>query len=116
MRDLALLVAGALATFVAIVHGALLEFRVMPRTRIEPQRIRRLLRAVCQMSTVDWIGIGILLMAAPSFGSQTARHWVIAAAVVVCGFAAAGNAWATRGPHPGWVLMSCVVVLALLGL
>jgi hypothetical protein len=73
------------------------------------------LRGIWQASTVDWIGMGVLLIAAPAFGSQAARHWVIAVAVVVYGYAAVGNAVATRGRHIGWCLMSGVVALALMG-
>jgi hypothetical protein len=49
------------------------------------------------------------------FGSQVARHWVIAVAVVMYGYAAVGNAVATRGRHIGWWVMSSVVALALMG-
>jgi hypothetical protein len=115
MRDLALRAAGALAILVAVVHGAIAEFHVFAKANIEPQPTRRLLRLVWQMSTVDWIAIGVLLMAAPRLGSQ-ARHWIVAVAVVVYGCAAAGNAAATRSWHAGWILMSCVVALALAGL
>ena len=115
MRDLALQVAGVLAILVAIGHGAVGELRVFAKARIEPQRTRNLLRGIWQASTVDWIGIGVLLIAAPAFGSQAARHWVIAVAVVVYGYAAVGNAVATRGRHMGWCLMSGIVALALMG-
>ena len=116
MRDLALQVAGVLAILVAIAHGATAELRVFPRAHIDPGRTRKLLRLMWQASTVDWIGVGVLLVAAPWLGSQIARHWVIAVAVVVYGYAAVGNAVASRGRHPGWILMTCVVVLALRGL
>jgi hypothetical protein len=115
MRDLALQAAGVLAVLVAIAHGAIAELRVFPRARIEPQWMRCLLRGIWQASTVGWIGIGVLLIAAPAFGSPAARHWVIAVAVVVYGYAAVGNAVATRGRHVGWYLMSVVIALALLG-
>jgi hypothetical protein len=116
MRDLALQAAGALAIVVAIAHGAIAELRVFPNARIEPQRTRNLLRGVWQASTVDWIGIGVLLIAAPWLGSQVARQWIIAVAVVVYGYAAVGNALVTRRPHPGWIGMSCAIALALAGL
>jgi hypothetical protein len=116
MRDLALQAAGVLAICVAIAHGALGELRVFTKAHIEPQWTRRLLHLIFHASTVDWIGIGVLLIAAPWLGSQVARHWVIAVAVVVYGYAAIGNAMAIRGPHAGWILMSCVVALALAGL
>ncbi len=115
MRDLALQAAGALAILVAIAHGAIGELRVFARARIEPQRTRHLLRGIWQASTLDWIGFGVLLIAAPAFDSPVARRWVIAVAVVVYGYAAVGNAVATRGRHVGWCLMGIVVALALMG-
>jgi hypothetical protein len=30
-------------------------------------------------------------------------------------FGAVVNLWATRGPHPGWMLMAAALVLILLG-
>ena len=116
MRDLALQAAGALAILVAIAHGAIAELRVFAKAHIEPQGTRILFRGVWRASTVDWIALGLLLIAAPSFGSQTARQWIIAVAVAVYGYAAVGNAVATRGRHVGWCLMSGVIVLALMGL
>jgi hypothetical protein len=116
MRDLALQGAGVLAILVAIAHGIIAELRVFANARIEPRRTRDLLRMVWQASTVDWIGMGVLLIAAPALGSQAARQWVIAVAVVVYGYAAVGNAVATRGRHVGWYLMGSVVALALVGL
>jgi hypothetical protein len=114
MRDLAPQAAGVLAILVAIGHGIAAERRVFPNARIEPKRTRDLLRGVWQASTVDWIGMGVLLIAAPALGSQAARQWVIAVAVVVYGYAAVGNAVVTRGRHWGWCLMISVVALALI--
>src|ERR1044071_7310465 len=116
MRDLALQAAGLLAIVVAIAHGAIAELRVFSRTQIEPRRGRTLLRMVGQASTVDWIGLGVLLIATPALGSEVARHWVIAVAVVVYGYGTVGNAVVTRGRHPGCWLMAGVIALALLGI
>ena len=116
MRDLALKAAGVLAILVAIAHGMTAELQVFPRARIESQRTRRLLRFVWQASTVGWIGLAIFLIAAPAFGSQAARQWIIAVAVLVYGYAAVGNAVVTGGRHFGWVLMVGVLALALIGL
>ena len=74
MRDLALQAAGVLAILVAIAHGIIVERKVFARVRIEPQRTRGLLRMLCQASTVDWIGIGVLLIAAPALGSDAPVH------------------------------------------
>jgi hypothetical protein len=116
MRDLALQAAGVAAILVAIAHGLIAELRVFARTRIDPPRARGLLRMVWQASTVDWIAIGILLILAPTLGSHVARQCVVAVAVVVYGYAAIGNAIATRGRHFGWILMGGVIALALIGL
>jgi len=72
MRDLALQAAGALAILVAIAHGIIVELQVFAKACIEPQRTRNVLRGVSQSSTVDWIGIGVLLIVAPALGSQVA--------------------------------------------
>jgi hypothetical protein len=116
MRDLTLQAAGGLAILVAILHGAIAELRVFARSHIEPRGTQRLLRMVWQASTIDWIGIGVLLIAAPALGSESARRWVIAVAVVVYGYGAVGNAVVTRGRHVGWCLMGIVIALALMGL
>jgi hypothetical protein len=116
MRDLALQISGVLAILVAVAHGVLGETRVFARARIEPAWARRLIRGVWQCSTVAWLGGGILLLAAPSMSSEPARRWIIAVLVVVYGFGAVGNAWASRGRHYGWIAMTAVIALALLGL
>jgi hypothetical protein len=115
MRDIALQAAGGLAIVVALIHGMIGEFRVFARIPIEPQRTRNLLRMVWQASTIDWIGVGILLMAAPVFGSPDARHWIVAVATLIYGYAAIGNAIASHGRHIGWVLMVVVVALIIIG-
>ena len=113
MRDITLQAAGALAILTAIVHGVIAEWRIFATARIEPRGTRKLLRIIWQASTVDWIGVGILLMATPYLNSEAARHAVIALAVLVYGYAAIGNAVATRGRHPGWLLMVVVVGLSV---
>ncbi len=107
--------AGLLAILVAILHGAIAELQVFPRAQIPSPRTRRLLRMVWQASTVDWICIGALLIAAPGLGSESARHGIIAAAIVAYGYATIGNAVASRGRHPGWCLMAAVVGLSVVG-
>ena len=116
MRDLALQASGALAILVAVIHGAIAELRVFPKARIESRTARRLLRMVWQCSTVDWICIGVLLIATPGLGSETARRWIVAAAVAAYSYGAVGNLLVSRGRHIGGYLMGCAVALALIGL
>jgi hypothetical protein len=47
--------------------------------------------------------------------SEPARHWIVATLALVFAFAALGNAWATRGRHFGWAVLSAVVALAIAG-
>ena len=116
MRNLLVELAGILALAVSVVHGVLGETKVFPKARIEPEWARRLIRLVWQASTVAWICLAILLIAAPGMGSEAARGWIIAMSIVTFGAAAIGNAWATRGRHFGWVAMTMVVGLAASGL
>jgi hypothetical protein len=67
---------------------------------------------VWQASKVAWIGLAVLLIAAPGFGSDAARQWIVAMSIVTFGFAALASAWATRGHHVGWMLQTVVVGLA----
>lgn len=115
MRDLLLNAAGALAIFVALVHAVLGETKVFANSHIEPPRMRTLLRLVWHAGAVGWAALGALLMLAPRFGSETARAWIVALAVATFAAAAAGNAYATRGKHPGWVLLAIVIAAAVAG-
>lgn len=118
MRDLLLQAAGIVAIAVAVVHGVIGETRIFaasPRITIEPPRVRLLLRLIWLAGTVAWIGCGVLLIAAPSFASDPARHWIVATIGVVLAAGALGNALASRGRHVGWVLMGAAVVLAAAG-
>ncbi|CAN0507671.1 unnamed protein product, partial [Phaeothamnion confervicola] len=81
MRDLAMQAAGGIAILTAIIHGVLGETKVFAHARIEPARIRLLLRLIWQCGTVAWIGFGVLLVAAPYMGSEAARLWITGATV-----------------------------------
>jgi hypothetical protein len=115
MRDLLLQAAGVAAIVVALIHGWLGETKILARATVEPERIRTLMRVVWQAGTVAWIGGGVLLIAAPWMASDPARHWIVATMALVFAFGAAGNAFATRGRHYGWLALSAVVALAVAG-
>jgi hypothetical protein len=110
MRDILLQCSGAVAILVALIHGVLGETKVFARATIEPPRLRTLIRLVWQAGTVAWIGGG-----APWMASEPARHWIVATTAVVFAFAALCNAWALRGRHVGWVMLSAVVAMAVAG-
>ena len=115
MHDLLLQLAGVVGIAAAVAHGVIGEAKIFPRVRIEPQRLRLLMRLVWQCSTVAWMSLAVLLIVAPKLGAD-ARAWIIAMSIVTFGLAAVGNAWATRGRHFGWVALAVVVGLAATGL
>jgi hypothetical protein len=115
MRDIMLQCAGVAGIVVAIIHGVLGETKVFVRAKIEPENLRTLIRLVWQAGTVAWIGGGVLLLVAPSLGSESARHWIVATTVAVYAFAVAANAWWSRGRGFGWKALGVVVALAVAG-
>jgi hypothetical protein len=115
MRDLLLQVSGIAAIAVALIHGVLGETRLFARATIEPARLKTLIRLVYQAGTVAWIGGGVLLIAAPSMGSETARHWIIVTIALVYGAGVLANAWWSHGRHFGWMALGGVIVLAVAG-
>jgi hypothetical protein len=116
MKDLLVQSAGVLGLIVSVIHGVLGETVVFAKARIEPERLRLLIRLVWQCGTVAWIGIATLLIAAPYMGSAAARDWIIGVGVAIYGFGVAANAWATRGRHFGWLALAAVIGLAMSGL
>jgi hypothetical protein len=63
----------------------------------------------------SWFLGGLALIAAANWFEQDAR---VATGLFVGGlylFAALGNFWATRGLHPGWMLMAVALILIIFG-
>jgi hypothetical protein len=115
MRDILLQCAGVAAILVALIHGVIGETKLFARATIEPASARTLLRLVWQAGTAAWIGGGVLLIAAPSMASESARHCIVITIASVYAFGALGNAWWSRGRHFGWMALGAVVVLAAAG-
>ena len=115
MRDIILQCAGVAGIAVSLIHGVLGETKVFAKATIQPESLRTLIRLVWQAGTVAWIGGAVLLLAAPSMGSESARHWIIITVVAIYAFAAAANAWWSRGRGFGWKALTVVVGLAVAG-
>jgi hypothetical protein len=116
MRNLFLWASGTLGLLATSAHAVLSETHVFAHVRIDPERLKVLIHGVWHCGTVAWACIAVLLIAAPSMGSQVARHWIVGAAVAVYVPAVIVNAWATQGRHFGWALFAIVVGLAVAGL
>jgi len=115
MRDFLIQVSGAMTIVLATIHLVLGETRVLARIRRSSVPNLSLLRAIWLNGGLAWIAVGILLIKAPSFGSQNARNWIVAMAVVVLGSAAIGNLWCFKGKHFGGPLLAVAIALAIAG-
>ncbi len=122
LHDAALAAAGILGSGVAVVHGVLTQ-KLMVRPLEAMSRadgrlggsIRRLVALLLHFSTFVWFLGGIaLVMAAMRFGHD-ARLATCVAVGTSYAFGAVGNLWATRGRHPGWVLMAVALTLIAVG-
>jgi hypothetical protein len=122
-QDTFLALAGLIGGGTAIVHGVLIQRLVVrpveasfgsePRT---PKAIRRLVPLLMQFSTFAWLLGGLALIAAAGWLNPQAR---LVTGLLVGSFylfAAIGNCWATRGRHPGWMLMTAALALIAAGL
>jgi hypothetical protein len=72
------------------------------------------LRSGGYFSTISWFLGGLALIAAAICFEQDAK---LATGLVGCLylFGAVGNLWATRGRHPGWMLMAAALILIVFG-
>jgi hypothetical protein len=120
-HDAALIIAGLIGSFGAVVHGMLTQshlvvpVRELAAARISPP-IQRLVTILLQFSTFNWFIGGLALIVAACVFGREAR---LATGLLVGGsylFATLGNLWATRGRHPGWIVYGAALSLTLYGL
>ncbi|HEX7967532.1 MAG TPA: hypothetical protein VF502_04890 [Stellaceae bacterium] len=120
-QDAALGMAGIIGGGTAVVHGILVQ-RLMVRPIAElladkrmAASIKRLVPGLLHFSTVTWFLGGLALIAAAIGFGHDAR---LATGLCVGGlylYGALGNLWATRGRHPGWMLMAAALILIAFG-
>lgn len=121
-QSAALAMAGVIGGLTAVIHGVLIHrlvvrpveaaFLAEPRT---PRAIRRLVPLLMQFSTFAWLLGALALVVAAQWFEPQAR---LVTGLLVGGlylFGALGNFWATRGRHPGWMLMAAALVLIAVG-
>ncbi|MEO8113472.1 MAG: hypothetical protein ABI655_03755 [Phenylobacterium sp.] len=119
-QDAALGLAGVVGSSVGVVHGVLTQrLMVRPIAALAEKRlagtIRRMVPLLMHYSTVSWFAGGLALIAAALWFGPDAR---LATGLLVGGgylYGALGNLWATRGRHPGGMLMAAAVVLIAVG-
>ncbi|MGA7085976.1 MAG: hypothetical protein WB005_22795 [Pseudolabrys sp.] len=121
-HDAALGMAGVVGSCVAVFHGILVQrlmvrpfeefFRTDKRTAAS---VRRLVPLLLHFSTISWFLGGLALIAAANCFKHDAK---LATGLFVGSlylFSAVGNLWATRGSHPGWMLMAAALILIVFG-
>lgn len=116
----ALVAAGAVAAITATIHGKLLDpLIVTPLLKGSGDGMRRparaLVRPLLHVSTVDWFTGGIALIATGLWVDGPGRIAIGLLVGTQLSYAMAANAWATRGRHPGWILMAVAVALIIAG-
>lgn len=121
--NLALVAAGIIGCVTAVIHGVIVrKILVAPATRLmsesgTPRSIIGLVGPLIQFSTFAWLLAGIALIIVGAGGAPDARWSVGLMAAALFLYGAVGNAWATRGRHPGWVMMAlaCGLIAYALG-
>jgi len=121
-QTIVLTVAGAVGAFVAVVHGVLVQrwlVRPIEDLAVAGGRMaastRRMVPLLLHFSTAAWFLGGLALVAAALWFGPSAR---LTAALFVGGlylYGAVGNLWASRGRHPGWMLMAVALALIVAG-
>jgi len=121
-QSAALGLAGLIGSFTAVVHGILTQ-RLMVRPieafllsdRRTSAPIRRLVPMLLHFSTIVWFLGGLALIAAALWFDRDARFATGLFVGSTYLFATLGNLWATRGRHPGWMLMAAALILIVFG-
>ena len=118
MQHFALLVAGLIGAATAIFHGIVTQrLMVKPIDRRLAAAdgvsitIRRIVPPLLHYSTYSWLVGGLALVIAANGAGAETRLWVSLLVGAEFLYAAIANAWATRGRHPGWMLMAAAVGL-----
>lgn len=122
-QDAALIMAGIIGGGVALVHGVLVQRlmvkpfeEVFASDRRMAGGVKRLVPLLLHFSTIFWLLGGLALAAAAICLDREAK---LATGLFVGSlylFGALGNLWATRGRHPGWMLMGAALILIGFGL
>lgn len=118
MQNLLLSLAGLIGAATAIFHGIVTHrLMVVPIDRRladaagVSMTIRRIVPPLLQYSTYSWLAGGIALVIAANVAGAETRLWISLLVGAEFLYAAIANLWATRGRHPGWVLMAAAVTL-----
>lgn len=118
MQHVALLLAGMIGGATAIFHGVVthrLMVRPIDRRLVGApgvsMTIRRIVPPVLHYSTYSWLVGGIALIVVAYSAQPDARRAISLLVGSMFLYGAVANLWATRGRHPGWLLLAVAVAL-----
>lgn len=123
LADLLLAGAGLLGTVTAVLHGFIMQKRIVaPLAEMiaADGRLRgasaKLVAPLLHVSTTAWLASGIVLLVLAVRPDIPGRPTVSMLAGAIYFYAAVLNGAATRWRHPGWLLMALAcLLLALAG-
>ena len=123
MQHIALTLAGLIGGATAIFHGIVtqrlmvnpIDRRLSDAAGVSPT-IRRIVPPLLHYSTYSWLIGGVALVIAANIAGTETRLSVGLLVGATFLYAAVANAWATRGRHPGWMLMAVAVALIAIDL
>lgn len=116
MDTILLMIAGALGVATALIHGYLGETRIIALAAFPSRQARGFVRAIWQLSTTIWISGSLVIAAAPfAFADPLQRRLVLALACLPMVYGLVCNAWISRGRHFGWMALSTVIGITVLG-
>ena len=120
LQDWALVSAGVIGGAVALIHGVLTQKLMVAPVSADvrlPLVIRRLVAALLQFSTYNWLlgGVALVAVVVMAVGPQArlAVGLLVGSSYL---FGVVGNFWGTRGRHPGWALYAVSLGLIVFGL
>lgn len=123
LQEISLIAAGVIGAATATIHGVLMQrFMVAPIGHELAEHGRtsapllRLLPVLMHFSTFAWFASGAGLVIVAIAGTRDMQVAVSMGVGALYAFGVAGNAWATRGQHPGWVLLLLACLLIVAGL
>ena len=114
--EIALVTSGCIGSFVAVVHGALMQKLMIPpilANTSHSQTSRRLIPLLLHFSTFCWLLGGMALIATPFLTNSSIILTISTFVGVLYTFGTIGNLWGTKGRHPGWMLLAIAVGLII---
>jgi len=119
IQDWALVASGSIGAIVAVIHGIILQKRMMPLIIGQsglPAVYQRLIPVLLHFSTFCWFFGGVVLAIAPFYFTTPVKTTITLFVGFFYAFGAIGNFWGTHGKHPGWILLAVAVALIVFGI